>query len=309
MKRTSHTAIESSTEDFRDYLIKNEYSDNTAASYKSKLTGVLVHEFGEGAKLETIQAGISEIIRLYDRDGEKEVTDDHGTTRNAVKRYAEFLNTYREVYLKNAGIDSKQPDKDKNNAQLIQLQEQIYAVRENVFKTGTFFWAFIVGSYTAFFLMHSKDFNCDTFLRGALLCLLPFMATFFAIQWTLANKNALYQIRNIEAQMKFLNPATNPIIVYYQGEKSPCFLSKKPFHYPLENIVASCGIVITVVSFALFLVQCALFFKDKTNESKTANPKVWLTVSLFALTIFIVFELITSANDWREIFHIKKDKD
>lgn len=178
---------------------------------------------------------------------------------------------------------------------------------ELFWKRGTYYWAFILASFTAYFAVINKvigkhdKLSFSTLislptLTQVVLCVISFLCFFFCLSWVLINKGSKFWQKNWEAHIDmledefsgnlyktFLNTSTDDF--------SSCPLSKKSYDYSVTKITTIGSIVLMIVSFAFLLFHILLFFGSALyiNFENKAYDVLSIKLILISVIFLIIF--------------------
>ncbi len=197
-------------------------------------------------------------------------------------------------------------------------------------KRGTYFWAFIMASFTAHFALFgivfstfSKTVNNEISLK--VMCKLPgltlfglavtaFFCFFFSYLWVLVQKGSKFWQKNWERHIdhleKYVTGKLFDCIMNVKNPKkcSPNPLSFKPYRYSVSRISQLSAIVLMVTSGSIFLFYIFLIFAKPFDIYKILfeNTKELLHIasSILLLTAGIIVIVCTT----KHLFDTQKHK-
>lgn len=159
---------------------------------------------------------------------------------------------------------------------------------ELFWKRGTYYWAFILGSFTAYFYTLNKFFDEESLsiktflnlsvLEKLILLIISCISFLFSLAWVLINKGSKFWQENWEQHINmteeiisgnlyktFLNTNSN---IFNQ---SP--LSKKPYDYSVTQITTVTSIILMILSFCISAFHLTIIiispFKDIIKDFET----------------------------------------
>ena len=172
--------------------------------------------------------------------------------------------------------NSKKDTEDKKIEKAFELACDIRKFEIELFwKRGTYYWAFILASFTAYFAFFSFVLKNDNFSLNTILNLDPLskivllilagLTYFFSLAWVLVNKGSKFWQKNWEAHINeledyisgklyktFLNTAAKGF--------NKCVLSKDAYDYSVTKVTTVSSIIILVFSFLLCICHFVLLF-------------------------------------------------
>lgn len=157
---------------------------------------------------------------------------------------------------------------------------------ELYWKRTTFFWAFLVSIYTAYF------FICLNHKDSLYLILLSFLASCFSLLWYLSNRGSKFWQENWEAHVSSLEDnEIGPLfkVIKKNDNKFRNILSAYDFSVSKANIIAS--ILICLVSIGLF-IKNVIFFCTKLTHQNLLNILQNNFGVILIISIIIVFFII-----------------
>lgn len=194
----------------------------------------------------------------------------------------------REEYDNNfENLASGQDGKKDENSKLHLAYSQASEIRkfeiELFWKRATFFWAFIVAIYTAYYhvltvIYKSEKGSYSTYQHGELpLVLLAGLGLFFCVSWLLSSYGSKHWQENWENHLMLLEDnVTGPLYKTYEHGKA----------FSESKIVIAAGWVVSVCSYGLFVYEIAQLVQCKLRQTKGVEPLV-ITL-LIAVLVFIV---------------------
>lgn len=165
---------------------------------------------------------------------------------------------------------------------------------ELYWKRATFFWAFIVAIYTAYFYVCSECEANSLFYQ----LLLSFLACCFSFLWYFSNRGSKFWQENWEAHVRALeNEEIGPL---YKTIKNPEAYNFRniigPFDFSVSkaNIIAS--IIMVIVSILLFVKNVFLlckvdisFFANNLQQACSGWKALVVILVVSAIIFFIIF--------------------
>ena len=175
-------------------------------------------------------------------------------------------------------------------------------------RRGTYYWAFILATFTAYFAVINKMTGCKDFsfstmsnlpwLSKIALLLISFLAFFFCLSWALVNKGSKFWQKNWEAHIDMLeDDFSGKLYKTFLNTESDgfekCPFSKKAYDYSVTKITMLGSIVLTCVSFLLILFHIVLlFYKNIRQWDFSDCIPILITIAFLVLGIFVVCELL-----------------
>ena len=150
-------------------------------------------------------------------------------------------------------------------------------------KRTTFFWAFLVSIYTAYF------FICLNHKDSLYLILLSFLASCFSLLWYLSNRGSKFWQENWEAHVSALeNGEIGPLFKTIKKNKKKFWnpFSAYDFSVSKANIIAS--ILICLVSIGLFFKNVIFICTKLTHQDLLNILQNNLGVIILSLAFFII---------------------
>lgn len=154
---------------------------------------------------------------------------------------------------------------------------------ELFWKRATFFWAFIVAIYTAYYhvltvIYKSESTTCVTYQHGKLpLVLLAGLGLFFCVSWLLSSYGSKHWQENWENHLMLLEDnVTGPLHKTYEHGKA----------FSESKIVIAAGWVVSVCSYGLFVYEVAQLLQCKLEQTKGIDPFVITLV--IAILVFVM---------------------
>lgn len=210
---------------------------------------------------------------------------------------------------KNAG--SKKNEQDNKQILALEKAHDIRKFEIDLFwKRGTYFWAFILASYTAYFFTLSLDRKnlCKSeIIIPVLLCVTSFLGFFFSYSWLLVNKGSKYWQKNWEMHIDCMEQEITGNLhktFLDTGENgcNPCPFSHAPYDYSVSKVVTIGSIVMTVLGSGIFAIQ--LFFTIDALFSVSMG--ICLAIS-FAVIVFLYLGIITMTEQLKGNPHGNKE--
>ncbi|WP_294428070.1 hypothetical protein [uncultured Treponema sp.] len=181
---------------------------------------------------------------------------------------------------------------------------------ELFWKRGTYFWAFILASFTAYFMLFEKILGdkCLTLctlirfpsLSKILLLLLSCMCFIFCISWVLINKGSKFWQKNWEAHIDvmedlFSGKLYKTILNTETDEFDKSALRKSAYDYSVTKITTVTSIILMVVSAVLSIFHFILLFLNKrfcqfVQNNEQIFAKI-LGILISALILFCIYKL------------------
>ncbi|MDE5898339.1 MAG: hypothetical protein K2H09_03625 [Treponemataceae bacterium] len=217
----------------------------------------------------------------------------------------------REAYFDKMGIpfckvENENTDSNENvqdSKQMLAL-EKAHDIRkfeiELFWKRGTYFWAFILASYTAYFF--TLSFNKENLFSSeiiilVLLCVTSFLGFFFSYSWLLVNKGSKYWQKNWELHIDCLEQEITGNLhkTFLDTAKNGCEsspFSVAPYDYSVSKVTTIGSLVMTVLGFCIFAMQ--LFFT--VGALLSVPMEIHLAISL-AIVVFLCLG-IAAMTEW-----------
>ena len=152
---------------------------------------------------------------------------------------------------------------------------------ELFWKRATFFWAFIVAIYTAYFQVLTKIYaygdepNIQYYHGKFPLLVLAALGLFFCFSWLLSSKGSKHWQENWEKHLDLLeNKVTGPLHKIYEAGKS----------YSESKITIAAGWIVSACSYSLLIYEFVNMIKDRLNKKFTIQL---LFSFLFAVTVAV----------------------
>ena len=162
---------------------------------------------------------------------------------------------------------------------------------ELYWKRTTFFWAFLVAIYTAYFYICH---NCGD--NSLYLILLSFLATCFSFLWYLSNRGSKFWQENWEAHVSALeNAEIGPLFktIKINDNKFWNLLNAYDFSVSKANIIAS--ILICLISFGLFIKDALSIYSSITNKDLIYLIQAHQSIAIFVIFMSLCIALIIIA--------------
>lgn len=159
---------------------------------------------------------------------------------------------------------------DKSTFSLMKKASELsYDVRkfeiELFWKRGTYYWAFILASFTAYKLV---DFNKLSFsylvgfpfLSKFVMLIISFLCFFFCLSWVLVNKQKNWESHIDALEERFSGKLYQTFLNTKHSDFKKCPLSKQAYDYSVTKITTIGSIVLICVSAFLCLFHVVLFW-------------------------------------------------
>lgn len=216
-------------------------------------------------------------------------------------------------YKENVFTDGKQNHKNNDNVVVCDFvhnsEEEAFQLAHDVrkfeidlfWKRGTYFWAFILGSFTAYFVTMDKILGCRELslctllaipiLSKLALSIISFICFFFCLSWVLINKGSKFWQKNWEEHIDMLEDSfSGKLYKSFLNTKAPEFkkspFSLKAYDYSVTKVTTCGSIVLTVISFIMFVFHTALFLGKWLHEFFYEN--LCFFTLIFLVIIFVV---------------------
>ena len=179
---------------------------------------------------------------------------------------------------------------------------------ELFWKRGTYYWAFILASFTAYFATmnkvvkdHGLSFSCLTdlpFLSKLALAIVSLLCFFFCLSWVLVNKGSKFWQKNWESHIDvleehFSGKLYHTILNTEHSDFKKCPLTKEAYDYSVTKVTTVGSIVLMCVSALLCIFHVVLFWIKVCDYILTWNADC---VSVVAGIIIIALMCIAT---WR----------
>lgn len=189
-----------------------------------------------------------------------------------------------EDYAKIMGFDEKLEAKASDSSKKPKY-EKAYEAAEKIrqfeielsWKRATFFWAFIVAIYTAYYHVLTKIYvykcgDVEKFKHGEFpLLILSALGLFFCFSWLLSSKGSKHWQENWENHLDLLEDSVT----------GPLYKTYKTHSYSVSKIVIMSGWTVTICSYGLLIYEIANLIRAKMGAGT-----LQFTLSLiFAFTI------------------------
>lgn len=176
-------------------------------------------------------------------------------------------------------------------------------------KRATFFWAFIVAIYTAYYHVLTKiyEYKCDetyNFCHGKFpLLVLSILGLFFCFSWLLSSIGSKHWQENWENHLDLLEEnVTGSLYKTYEAGKA----------YSVSKITIAAGWVVTACSYGLMLYEFAIMIKNKVAKNGCLSFCITLAFAVVIPICMFAYSRIVIGNtsDTGEIsFQMKKFED
>lgn len=160
---------------------------------------------------------------------------------------------------------------------------------ELYWKRATYFWAFIVSIFTAYFvILSSEQIACKEFY----LVLISFIGYFFSLGWYYGNKGSKYWQENWEAHINNLGEYTNgkifKIIKYYNNEKKHKWIESAPYSVSkINQFISGAVVVFSVLNYIISVILlCA--------KIKLSSEVLTIHIIVFILIFFVILIIFTT---------------
>lgn len=203
--------------------------------------------------------------------------------------------------------------KDKVNPKLIKLAHKLAnqcrdREIDRSWERGKYFWAFILGSYTAHFyilnvigkenLLLDNFVNVSFFLK-VLLLITSFLGVFFCFSWVLINKGSKFWQKNWEEHVNLLeDKVVGKLYKTYLETNNKSFstniFNKNPYDFSVSKITYFGSVLLTVVAGFLFLYETVMCFYsfEIQNLLKNKDCIKFIIFVLFIVFVFVVLYLL-----------------
>lgn len=233
-------------------------------------------------------------ISLEDYKTIMELTDEKGKTKN---------NTISHTTSETILVENIKPKYEK----AYEAAEKIRQFEIELFwKRATFFWAFIVAIYTAYYHVLTKIYavesnNITHYSHGTMpLLVLSALGLFFCFSWLLSSKGSKHWQENWEKHLDLLeDKVTGPLYKTYEAGKA----------YSESKITIVAGWVVTICAYGLLIYEFTelLLCKAKLGKSLALcfcvlGFAIVIAVCLFGYSVLVTGN--TSSGD-EFTFHTK----
>ena len=191
---------------------------------------------------------------------------------------------------------------------------------ELFWKRGTYFWAFILASFTAYFVTFGKIlekscFSLCTIIRFSpmakiALFVIACLCFIFCYSWVLINKGSKFWQKNWEAHIDemedmFSGKLYKTFLNTKTGDFNNKALSKKAYDYSVTQITTVTSIILMVVSAILSIFHLLIFLVDfwkylfKHNLGFEMIPLLiaFLVVFLFGFAVSKIKECVGNSDN------------
>lgn len=203
----------------------------------------------------------------------------------------------------------KNNQKNKNSADEKTSEEKVFETANDCrkFETtffwqrGTYYWAFILASFTAHFACLGNFFDEKAISFSAIknlpdfslltLAVTAFFCFFFSWSWVIVNKGSRFWQQNWENHIDALEKeAVGHLFRIVMNEHntencSPRILSCKPYRYSLAKTTQMTGIVLMVASFIMLCLYIFIF----TQKFFPFHCHVLTALALLAIVLFLYY--------------------
>lgn len=175
---------------------------------------------------------------------------------------------------------------------------------ELFWKRGTYFWAFILASFTAYFatfktVLGQKELRLSTLVESSgfakiVLLSLAGITFIFCLSWVLVNKGSKFWQKNWEAHIDMLEDSfSGKLYKTFLNTKSSGFgkipFNKNAYDYSVTQVTTVGSIILTLVSIMLVIFHILLCI-----------PCVWYRMDgCSCLILYMVFFAIVMVIAWR----------
>lgn len=179
---------------------------------------------------------------------------------------------------------------------------------ELFWKRGTYFWAFILGSFTAYFVTFDKILGKQRFCYSSLMAFSPLakivllilacLIFIFCLSWVFVNKGSKFWQKNWEAHIDVMEDIfSGKIYKTILNTKTDVFSDKAwkkdAYDYSVTKITTVSSIILMTLSFCLSIFHAILFFTSFFNDSwfHELNGIVLLSIGIFIILCFFYASL------------------
>ena len=205
-----------------------------------------------------------------------------------------------EDYAKIMGFDEKLEAKASDSSKKPKY-EKAYEAAEKIrqfeielsWKRATFFWAFIVAIYTAYYHVLTKIYvykcgDVEKFKHGEFpLLILSALGLFFCFSWLLSSKGSKHWQENWENHLDLLEDnITGPLYKTYEAGKN----------YSVSKITIAAGWAVTLCSYGLLLYEFANMVKRKVAESGCVTLGLVLAFAIIIAVFLFGYSVLVTGN-------------
>lgn len=161
-------------------------------------------------------------------------------------------------------------------------------------KRGTYYWAFILASFTAFFFVLGIEKISET-KRQFYLCLTSFFAFLFSWLWVYMNKGSAFWQKNWEVHIDLLeNEFSGDLYKVFLNTKGKCksFFSLDAYDYSVTRITMFGSIVLAVCAGVNFVLQVCFFVGKNWGCLKEFVKKCFGSVESFSFLLALILVLL-----------------
>ena len=203
----------------------------------------------------------------------------------------------KEVAIPTANNSSSEDEKSPEEKAFETANDCRKFETEHFWQRGTYYWAFILASFTAHFTClgnftkeQAIDFNeikSFPWLSLLILAVTAFFCFFFSWSWVIVNKGSRFWQKNWERHIDNLegkNVGHLFNVIMNENNKSYCspnIFSCKPYRYSLAKSTQMTGIFLMVVSFAMFVFYLFILCEK-------VIPVLWILFAIIILLVIIV---------------------
>ena len=180
---------------------------------------------------------------------------------------------------------------------------------ELFWKRATFFWAFIVAIYTAYYhvltTIYKKGLEpCVSYEHGTLpLLVLSGLGLFFCCSWLLSSMGSKHWQKNWENHLDLLEDSvTGPLHKIYDAGKA----------YSESKITIAAGWVVTVCAYGLLIFEFLSLVKKRVSETGFLSFFIVLFFGMAVFLLLLLYAKLMTGNTESSgsiIFQIKKYED
>lgn len=181
-----------------------------------------------------------------------------------------------------------------HNGKKLKAFEKAHDIRkfeiELFWRRGTYFWAFIAASYTAYLYLLTNTIG-NELLNAVLLCASSFMGFFFSYSWLLVNKGSKYWQKNWEHHIDCLEREITGDLhkTYLDTNANGCNsypFSLKPYDYSVSKITMLGSAVMTIAGIIIFVTQMAVSLCTFHECLISIIKNITVVISLEVIFIF-----------------------
>ncbi len=221
---------------------------------------------------------------------------------------------------------------DEKRTAIQKAFEQAHDVRkfeiELFWKRGTYYWAFILASFTAYFAAVNKFLACSkltyetlaglSYFSKFVLAGISFLCFFFCLSWVLVNKGSKFWQKNWESHIDvleeyFSGKLYHTILNTEHSDFKKCPLRKEAYDYSVTKVTTVGSVVLMCVAALLCLFHVWLLFADVFKDTlfEKITGIVCIALMIFAVVMLMkcVGNLDKKATKSKKEYKEKTDND